>query len=152
MYNWPLWFAEMTSTSKSCRLSLTSMSLLISTSSRPSGNLCLLWIFFVCCWKNSFNCIRHPLVSSLVNSGKSHSRSYLRMQMEKGYETERQRLFSTGFFFSLWFDLNLDLFSADSSCGVSVCLVKLRRSTEWWKPLLRDTATATPVSSRALVK
>lgn len=38
-------------------------------------------------------------MSSLVNSGKSHSRSYLRMQMEKGYETERQRLFSTGFFF-----------------------------------------------------
>lgn len=102
MYNWPLWFAEMTSTSKSCRLSLTSMSLLISTSSRPSGNLCLLWIFLCVVEKNSFNCIRHPLVSSLVNSGKSHSRSYLRMQMEKGYETERQRLFSTFFSSLIW--------------------------------------------------
>lgn len=36
---------------------------------------------------------------------------------------------------------------ADSSCGVSVCLVKPRRSIAWWRPLPRATATATLTSS-----
>lgn len=41
------YFAGMTSTSKFFRLLLTSMSSLISTSSRPSGKLCLFGMFFV---------------------------------------------------------------------------------------------------------
>ena len=40
---------------------------------------------------------------------------------------------------------------AGSSCGVSVCLARLRRLTGWWRPLPRDTVTATLGSSRALV-
>lgn len=40
----------------------------------------------------------------------------------------------------------------DNSCGVFVCLAKLRRLIEWWRLLLSDTATATPGSSKALVR
>ena len=35
----------------------------------------------------------------------------------------------------------------DSSCGVSVCLVKPKRSTAWWRPSPRATVTATLMSS-----
>lgn len=53
--------------------------------------------------------------------------------------------------FFIYLNLNFNLISAGSSCGVSVCLVKPRRLTEWWRLLLRDTATVTPASSRAPV-
>lgn len=49
----------------------------------------------------------------------------------------------------LWHPLPL---IAGSSCGVSVCQVKPRRSTEWWRRLLRGTASATRESSSRQVR
>lgn len=46
----------------------------------------------------------------------------------------------------------LSCLSAGSSCGVSVYPVKHKRLIEWWRHLLRDTATATLVSSRVRVR
>lgn len=43
------------------------------------------------------------------------------------------------------------VYVTDSFCGVSVCLVKLRRLTVWWRPSPPATATATSMSSSQLV-
>lgn len=137
----------MTSTSKFFRLLLTSMSSLIWTSSRPSGKLCLFGLFL--------NCESSVLAFSakqMFLTMKSHYFCYIRLCKVKSYarEVTVQPCFNCSIS-SFWLDLNLNLFSADNSCGVSVCPVKPRRLTEWWRLLHRDTATATPVSSRALV-
>lgn len=48
---------------------------------------------------------------------------------------------------------NPPFFSAvGSSCGVSVCQVKPRRSTGWWRRLPHGTASATPESSSQQVR
>lgn len=49
------------------------------------------------------------------------------------------------------YPLPLPLFIG-SSCGVSACLVKPRRSTVWWRRLPRGTASATPESSSRQVR
>lgn len=46
----------------------------------------------------------------------------------------------------------LSLCLVGSSCGASVCQVKPRRSTEWWRRLRHGTVSATPESSSQQVR
>lgn len=84
-------------------------------------------------------------IPTVLNTSGSGGKNYAREPAETVYVRLDCRVCS------LWLDPICDLFSADSSCGVSVCLGKPKRLIEWWRLSLRDIATATLASSRALV-
>lgn len=74
---------------------------------------------------------------NLVQALRSEEREYL----SKGYNKYNG--------ITVW---SWHLYVAGSSCGVSACQVKLRRSTVWWRRLPHVTANATPGSSSRQVR